>query len=260
MSCLELAWGHLHYRLQGPEAAPVLVLLNSLGTDTRMWDDLVAAIPGYRTLCLDQRGHGLSATPIADYTVEDLAADVVALLDHLGIDEVTAIGCSLGGLVAQALCLDHSARVTAAVFSNTAAAIGSAESWSARIAMVDRDGLAAMAPSVMQRWFAADFAASPAARPWATLLGRSDPEGYKGACRALAQADFRPRVGTIACPALVIAGSADQATPPDLVQDFARSVPGALFSLIEGAGHLPAIDNPKALAALLTRFLGAVHD
>ena len=85
MSVLMRPWGHLHYRLRGPDSGLPVVLLNSLGTDLRMWEGVADRLPAIRLIGMDKRGHGLSATPTDDWTLDDLAADALALMDHLGV-------------------------------------------------------------------------------------------------------------------------------------------------------------------------------
>jgi 3-oxoadipate enol-lactonase len=260
MSCLALDWGHLHVRVRGAVEAPAVLFINSLGTDLRMWEGVAERMPGVRAIGFDARGHGLSATPATDWTIEDLAGDAIAVLDALGIARVVVAGCSVGGMVAQHLAAVHPGRVIAAVFSNTAARIGTAESWQARIAAVEAHGMGAIAEAVLERWFAAPFRQGAAHLLWRTMLERCDPAGYAGTCRALARADLGDRIAAIRCPALVLAGAEDQATPAALVRDLADALADARFHLIAGSGHLPAIDNPAGTAALMLDFLGGyVH-
>lgn len=255
MPILLRPWGHLHYRDGGPRGAPAIVYANSLGTDYRMWDGVVERLPGYRAIRFDKRGHGLSATPAAPWTVEELADDVVALMDHLNIPRASIAGCSIGGIIGQVMGIHHASRVSALVLSNTAAKIGTAESWAQRIAAVERGGMGEIAGVVMERWFAAEFRASPEVKCWETMLLRVDPAGYLATCRALASADLRAGVSLIKAPVLMLAGSADQSTPPAMVRQTAAKIPGARVVEFQGSGHLPAIDAPEATAAAIGEFL-----
>lgn len=255
MHCLIRPWGHMHFHASGPAAAPAILWANSLGTDLRMWDAVVALLPEWRHVRFDKRGHGLSATPDAPWTVTDLADDSAALLRHLGIDRAVVAGCSVGGMIAQALAIRQPALVRSLVLSNTAAKIGTAQAWAARIDAVQAGGIAAIAAAVLDRWFAAPFRQSDVARPWGTMLLRCDPAGYNGTCDALAHADFRAGVGGLVTPTLMIAGSEDQATPPDLVAETCAMIPGARLVTLQGSGHIPAIDAPEATAAVIGHFL-----
>ena len=257
MPVLMRPWGHMHYKDSGT-GLPVL-FANSLGTDLRMWAHVSSQL-ACRSIGFDMRGHGLSATPLADWAVEDIAADAVALLDHLGIDRAVIAGCSVGGMVAQAFGIQHPTRARALLLSNTAAKIGSNDSWTARINAVQSGGIASIADTILDRWFAPPFRTSPDVLPWATMLLRTDPVGYVQTCRALACADLRAGLPTLALPVLVIAGSEDQSTPLALVQETAAAIPGAVLAIVQGSGHIPAIDAPDVTAHLIGGFLERLND
>lgn len=261
MSCLIRPWGHMHFKISGPDGAPAVLWANSLGTDLRMWDAVVTLLPSWRHIRFDKRGHGLSSTPDAPWKVTDLAEDAAALLSHLRIDSAVVAGCSVGGMIAQALAIHHPSFVRALVLSNTAAKIGTPEAWSARMEAVRAGGMALISDAVLERWFAAHFRQSDAAKPWGTMLLRCDPAGYIGTCDALARADFRAGVGGIALPTLMIAGTEDLATPPELVAETCAMIPGAQLVMMQGSGHIPAIDAPEATAAAIGHFLRErLHD
>ena len=255
MSVLIRPWGHQHYRLRGPDGGMPVLFLNSLGTDLRMWEAVIDRLPDIRAIGMDKRGHGLSATPGGDWTLADLAGDALALLDHLGVDRVVVAGCSIGGMIAQKIAVLAPARISGLFLSNTAMKVGTAASWAVRIDGVAAQGLRGLAPQIMERWFAPDFRNSDAAKPWETLLTHGDSAGYVATCRVLAAADLTDESPRISCPVLMLASSADQSTPPDLVRATAAAIPGTRMELIEGSGHIPAIDNPDATSALLASFL-----
>ena len=248
----------LHYRLAGPAAAPVLALVNSLGTDARIWDEVIDRLSSdYRILSYDKRGHGLSDTPAGDYALGDHVKDLLGLLDHLGIAKLALAGVSVGGLIAQGLALRTPGRLTALVLCDTAAKLGDTDGWNARIQAVDSQGLSAIADVVMDRWFSAEFQQS---RPdvlagWRNLFLRSDAAGYVRTCATLRDTDLRGSIGAIVTPTLVVAGEADMSTPVDLVRGCANAIAGARFEILPGVGHIPSIEQPAALAELIGPFL-----
>ena len=145
MGSVQLADGVLNYQLEGPEGAPVLVLSNSLGTNLHMWDTQIPAFTAhFRVLRYDTRGHGDSLVTEGPYSIEQLGADVLALLDALNLDKVHFCGLSMGGLIGQWLGVNASGRLNRLIVCNTAAKIGSPEVWNPRIETVLRDGEAAM--------------------------------------------------------------------------------------------------------------------
>jgi len=245
---------------QGNPDGPALVFANSLGTDHRVWDRVVPAFTAdFRVIRYDKRGHGLSDAPTGDYTIAEHTADLIGILDAKGISKAAVAGVSVGGLIAQSLALTATERVSALILSNTAAKIGTAESWAERIAALESGGIASIADAILDRWFSPDFFAHRAdeLRGWRNMLLRTPLAGYRGTCAAIRDADFRDRVGTVAVPTLCIGGRHDGSTPPEAVQALADAIPGARFVLIEEAGHLPCVEAPAAvIAAMRSMFVG----
>ena len=250
-------WGAMHYRVDGPSDGPVVIFANSLGTDLRLWDAVLPLLPaGMRFIRYDKRGHGLSdlggPAQIADY-----ADDLIALIGTQAKTPVALVGLSIGGLIAQAVAATRPDLAGTLVLSNTAARLGTADSWQTRIDAVVGGGVASIADAVMDRWFAPAFRASPAVAPWRNMLIRTPAEGYTAACAALARADLTLAARTLRLPTLVIAGAADGASPPDIVRATAELIPGAAFHLMRDVGHLPCVEDPAAFAAILSAFLKA---
>lgn len=251
----------LYYRVQGPEDAPVLAFANSLGTDARIWDAVIEQLGGrYRMLSYDKRGHGLSHAPEGEYTLDQHVDDLEGLLDHVGVNALALAGVSIGGLIGQALALRRPERLTALILCDTAPRVGDAAMWNTRIAAVRQGGLAAIADAVMARWFTEGFRRD---RPvelagWRNMFLRMPAAGYAGTCAALRDADLRGQIGAIATPTLVVVGEDDLSTPVELVRETAAAIPDARFAVIEGAGHIPSIEQPRTLADLMTKFLNEV--
>lgn len=257
MQALTRPFGALHVRVDGPAEAPAVVFANSLGTDLRLWDAVLPLLPrGLRTIRHDKRGHGLSATH-GGTDIADHADDAIAVIEHVARGPVVFVGLSIGGMIAQVVAARRPDLVRAVVLSNTAARLGTPESWQARIDAVQAGGLDSIADGVMERWFAPPFRATPALALWRSMLARTPAAGYVAACRALAAADHTAATAALRLPALVIGGDADGATPPALVQATAALIPGAACHIIPGAGHLPPVEAPDAWAALVSPFLAA---
>ena len=254
MSFLRIGGVLLHYRLAGPAAGPVIAFSNSLGTDLRIWDDVVARLGSrYRLLTYDKRGHGLSDSPPGEYSLEDHVDDLAGLFDRLGIAKAVICGVSIGGLIARGFASRHPERTLALVLCDTALKFGDATMWTTRIEAVRRGGMAAIADAVMERWFSPEFIRD---RPddlagWRNLFLRNDVEGYASTCATLRSAE----AGEVKAPSLVVAGAEDRSTPVETVRDLARAIPGARFEIVPGAGHIPSIEQPDKLAGLIERFL-----
>ncbi|WP_289078065.1 3-oxoadipate enol-lactonase [uncultured Thalassospira sp.] len=248
---------HIHYSQSGPKDAPVLVFSNSLGTDLRIWDDVVAALSErFNIVTYDKRGHGLSGIGDAPYDIALHANDLIGLLDHLGLDKVIICGLSVGGLIAQKVTQLQPERVRGLILCDTAPKLGDYNGWNTRIEAIKADGIDVLGDAIMERWLSPMFRKD---RPLETamyrdMLVRTTEAGYIGTCVALRDGDLREAAGKIAVPTLCICGSDDLATPPAVVREMATMIPNAEFELIDGVGHLPCIETPELLTRLIDRF------
>lgn len=244
----------LHYGYRAAQgAAPTLVFANSLGTDLRVWDRVVAALPqDWGVLRHDKRGHGLSVAAPA-LTIETMAQDVEILLDHLEITRFTGVGLSVGGLIMQRLALRRAGQMSHLVLADTAAKIGTPEIWNPRIEAVLRDGIASIGPMILARWFAPAYAETPDFQMWRMMLERTPAKGYAAVCAAIRDADYTADLGKIAAKTLVVVGEDDTSTPPALVQATAEGIPHARFVQIANAGHLPCVEQPQTFVNLLLK-------
>ncbi len=257
MHALTRPFGTLHVRSDGPDTGPAVVFANSLGTDLRLWDHVLPLLPpSLRLIRYDKRGHGLSSTHGGE-SLSDHADDAIAVIEHIARGPVVFVGLSIGGLIGQMVASHRPDLIRALVLSNTAAKLGTAQGWADRIAAIGASGVEGIADTVMERWFAPAFRATPALTLWRTMLTRTPAAGYIAACHALATADQRDAATALRLPVLVIAGSQDGASPPALVRDTAALIPGATFQEIPGAGHLPCVETPAEWAALVAPFLKA---
>ncbi len=246
----------LHYREDGdPNGAP-LVFSNSLGTDLRLWDQVLPLLPkGLRIIRYDKRGHGLSDCPPAPYSMGTLVRDVERLLDALNVKDSVFVGLSIGGMIAQGLAVKRLDLMRAMVISNTGAKIGTVEIWDKRIEDARKGGIEVLADAVMERWFSKTFRATPELAAWRNMLVRTPADGYIGCSAAISGTDLYTPTSGLTLPTLAIAGSEDGSTPPDLVRETADLIKGSRFHLIRGAGHLPCVENPEEYARVLTAFL-----
>lgn len=262
MQFLKTANAVIHYRTVGLETGlPVIALANSLGTDFRIWDDVVARLSDRFAFVLhDKRGHGLSDVGTAPYSIFDHVDDMAALLDHLDLKTVIVIGLSVGGLIAQGLYAKRPDLVKALVLSNTAHKIGTDEMWSNRINAIQANGIGSLLEPIMERWFTPPFRTSDNATyaGCCNMLLLQPVDGYCGTCAAIRDADFTVEAGKIAVPTLCVVGDQDGSTPPALVRSMADLIPGAEFATVENAGHIPCVEQPEAYVATLLPFLQRV--
>ena len=230
----------LSYRLEGPEQAPVLVLSNPVATSRWVWEPQASFFRRhFRVLTYDTRGHGASDAPAGEYTVDELGRDVLALLDHLGVERACFCGLSLGGMTGMWLAAHHPERIAKLVLSSCLPQVGNAPMWNARIEAVLRNGMADIAQSQVSRWFREDFAIRQPDVYQAFVEGirQTSALGYAGCCAVLRDADLSAELPRISRPTLVLAGDADVVTPADKVKAVADAIPQAQFAVLPG-GHL----------------------
>lgn len=247
----------VHHEQNGAADAPLLVFANSLGTDFRVWDTLLPRLRGrFCFIRYDKRGHGLTDARPGPYSIQELAEDLARLLDARGAKGALVCGLSIGGMIAQFLAVARPDLVRGLALMDTAHKIGTAEMWNERIAAIRSGGIASIADAILTRWFSRAFHRD---RPsdlagWRNMLTRTPVEGYLGCCAAVRDADLTDAARSIAVPTLCMVGDQDGSTPPELVAKLARLVPNSRLVTIEGAGHLPCVERPDAVAATMLGF------
>ena len=259
MQILRLDALDLHYREDGDPSGHPVVFSNSLGTDLRLWDQILPLLPkGLRLIRYDKRGHGLTDCPRPPYRMGALVSDLEALLDHLEVKDAVMVGCSVGGLIAQGLAVKRMDQIRAIVLTNTAAKIGTHEMWQDRIDTVIDKGIGAIADAILERWFSKEFLKAPELTAWRNMLTRTPDAGYAGVSAAIQGTDFYTTTSSLTLPTLAMTGTEDGSTPPDLVRETAALIKGSRFELIRGVGHLPMVEKPEVFADLLNGFLKEV--
>jgi 3-oxoadipate enol-lactonase len=247
----------IHYDLAGPPRAPVLAFSNSLGATLSMWDQQVPAFEKqFRVLRYDTRGHGQSSVTPGPYAIEQLARDVLALLDELKLDRVYFCGLSMGGQTGMWLALNAAGRFHKLVLCNTAAKIGTPEMWNTRIESVRKGGMKSISSAVMERWFSADYRTKSPDVVVSTklMLEGANPEGYAANCSAIRDFDARESIVAIRVPTFVIAGTHDAATTPSDGHYLADRIAGARYVELNAA-HLSNIENRDRFNTELSGFL-----
>jgi 3-oxoadipate enol-lactonase len=257
MAFIKLNDAQIYYQWDGPENAPVVVFSNSLGTTHRMWDPQLGAFTrDFRVLRYDTRGHGRSTAAPGPYTIDQLAGDIVQLLDALKLNRVHFCGLSMGGMIGMFLGAAHASRFHKIVLCNTAAKIGTPDIWNARITAVQQGGMKAVAHAVIDRWLTAAYrAAHPGDTAQVlTMLESCNPAGYTASCCAVRDADFRQKLGAIHLPVQIIAGAHDPATPPSDGRFVSEQIPGARYVELSAA-HLSNIEARDEFNRVLLAFL-----
>ena len=244
-------------RIDGPEAAPLLVLSGALGTTTAIWDSQLAALlTCFRVLRHDLPGHGDSPLPEEPVTVESIARAVLELLDELEERTTSFCGISLGGTVGMWLGANAPGRVERLVLACTGASLGTPQLYAERAALVRAEGTAVTLAGARERWFTPGFADSPEARRILDDLAATPSEGYAACCEAVGAFDFRARLPEVVPPTLVVYGEDDPVTPSSVVADLSGGIPDSRCVGIPAAAHLANVEQPEAFAAAVLSHLG----
>lgn len=255
-----IAANHISVRYEIAGEGPWLILAHSLATDLTLWDDqMPALVPNFRVLRYDTRGHGGSSAPDRAYDFGMLAADVLGLMDAIGVERAHFCGISMGGMIAQHVALAAPDRIDKLVLVSTTSGYPpeARAIWAERIAAVRRNGVEPLVAPTLERWFTSPYrAAHPAVMARiGNLIRATPPAGYIGSGQALATLDITEQLAALRCPTLVIAGADDAGTPSAMGKRIAATIPGARFELIESASHLCNVEQSEAFNRLVGEFL-----
>jgi aminoacrylate hydrolase len=254
----------IHYEERG-DGEPI-VLIPGLGMSLATWADVAGRLAGrHRAIAVDPRGSGASDKPDEPYTGELLAGDIAAVLDDAGVESAHVVGMSMGGMIGQELAIRHPARVRSLVLVSTYAA---ADEWTARIfevrrGVLEREGIDA------QLRLGLLFVFSPRSfremREWISgleqRLGDDPPDerAYRRQLDFCAAHDAVRRLGEIAVPALVVVGTHDPLTSPELARELAGLIPGAEYRECEGASHALIWERGELFAELVEGLVDRVE-
>lgn len=257
MPLAQLTGARLRYELDGRASDPVVVFSNSLGTNHRMWKPQIDAFTAhFRVLRYDTRGHGESSVTPGPYSNDQLSRDVVALLDALHIDRADFCGLSMGGMTGMFLGAHAPERLRKIVLCNTAAKIGTAETWNARIETVRKTGMKSVAASVLERWLTPGYRASHPTETKTVLemLEQANPEGYAACCASVRDTDERQSLGHVKVPTLVVAGTHDPSIPLADARYLAGHITSARFAELDAA-HLSNLEAKEEFNRVVLEFL-----
>lgn len=243
-----------------PPEAPAVVLSNSLGATLAMWDQQVAGLAQhFRVVRYNTRGHGESPVPDGPYTIDDLADDVVDLLDRLDLERVHFVGLSLGGMTGLRLAARNPERVDRLVVLCTSALLGPAQAWHDRAGTVRAHGSRAVAEAVVGRWYTDEFATRNPERITAAqaMVAATPAEGYASCCEAIAEMDLTSDLSAITAPTLAIAGADDPVTPQPHLERIASAVTDGRLQVVPHSAHLANDEQPAIVTPAILHHLTA---
>jgi 3-oxoadipate enol-lactonase len=243
-------------------AGPAILFIHGYPLDRTIWREQIRALDGFRRIAPDLRGMGQSDAPDLGYSMSIYAADLAALLDTLGVNEVVLCGLSMGGYVALEFVRQWRARVRGLVLMDTRAEADTPEvrrGRDAAAATAKERGASAIADTMLPKVLApGTLARRPdLAEGMRALMSSTPVAGIVGALAAMRDREgSESLLPTLAgVPALIVVGEADTLTPPDQARAMAKSIPGARIAIIPGAGHLPPVEQPETTTERLREFL-----
>lgn len=249
----------LHYRFDGPEQGPVVMLSNALGSDLTMWEFQVPALveAGYRVLRYDSRGHGHSAVPEGPYSIELLAADAVGLMDGLGLEMVHFCGLSKGGMIGQMLGSRYGARLISLTLSSTAAYMAPKEIWDERIETVRKGGMAVVVDATLDRWFtkAGQMHLASSVEKMRRVILNTPVKGFCACCFAIRDMDQRETIRTVLTPTLVMVGEHDSGTPVSAAEYIHQGIISSSLTIISDAAHFVHMEQSSRFNHALLEFI-----
>ncbi len=251
----------INYQIDGPKDAPWLVFSNSLATSTAMWDEQAEALQSaFRVLRYDQRGHGGTEAPAGRYAFATLLDDALGLLDALGIAKAHFAGLSMGGATALGLAERRPDRLDRVIVCDSPcqSTPQSSELWEERIAVAQRQGMAALVEPTIGRWFPPETLAKnpPHLDKVRAMIRTTAVNGFIGCAAALANHDYATAAATVRRPVLFMAGEKDGATPAAM-RKLHEKAAGSRFIELPGAGHISNMDRPAEFNRALRDFLAA---
>jgi pimeloyl-ACP methyl ester carboxylesterase len=257
---LRVDGGELEYAVAGD--GPALLLLHAFPLALFMWDAQAAALAAtHRVIRFDARGFGGSDPGRGPLTMERIADDAAALLEHLGIPKAVVGGCSMGGYAALAFVRRHPQRLLGLVLQDTRAGADSEEGKSGRTALAAK--VLAEGASVAVSAFLPKLLGETSHREQQPLVAAlrerilgTSPQAIAAALHGLAaRADSGPTLSQVRVPTLVLVGAEDVLTPPAESQAMAAAIPGARLEIVPRAGHLANLERPEAVNAAFASFL-----
>ena len=253
--------GHkLAYSLSGDQSRPVVVLSHSLATSMEIWGyQLPMLTHRFRVLLYDLRGHGASEMPGDSCTLQELASDVAALLDHLEIPSAAFVGLSIGGMIGQVFALQFPDKLSSLVLCSTGSQAGDQMKLTIddRISKVGEDGLRSQLQATLGRWFTSRFVEErPGTMAWVSdLILSTSPEGYIGCSRAIQSLNTIDALPAIRAKTLLIPGEHDSGFPESISRAIQQKIAGSELILLRNAAHLGNVEQAHSFNEILIDFM-----
>jgi 3-oxoadipate enol-lactonase len=253
----------LAYALYGDDHRPVVVMSHALATNMDIWAyQLPLLAHRFRVLVYDLRGHGRSAAPGDSYTLQELASDVAALLDHLQIPRAAFVGLSVGGMIGQVFALKYPDRLSGLVLCSTGSRTEQAAKATIeeRINRVRAEGLESQVSATLNRWFSSKFIAeAPATMAWVSdLILATSVDGYAGCGRAILELDLTDALSDVRVKTLIIPGEYDLGFPEKVSRTIQQKIANSELVLLKGAAHIGNVEQAHLFNEIVVDFLSRI--
>lgn len=259
MSYTSVGKRRIHYRDEG-HGDHTLLFSNSLGASLAMWDAQAQQLAAeFRVLRYDHPGHGKSDPVQDDHDDAQFVHDALAVMDAAGVEKAHFIGLSMGGMIGQLLACQFPERVDTLTLCATGGKLPPADAWENRATTALSEGLATMVELSRGRWFTPGFIDQHAAAVQASLadLANVHPASYARCCRFIRDFDIFDRIHELTANSLLIAGQQDAATPPSMLEQLHRAMPGSRLEIVEPAAHMLSVERAAEVSALIRDFIRA---
>jgi 3-oxoadipate enol-lactonase len=238
------------------DEGPEVVLVHALGLDWRMWEPVMVALSGGRRVsAYDIRGHGSARGSPKPYSMDDAAADLIALLDAVELERAHIVGLSYGGGIAQTAAVRHPERFESlALLATTDYPF---DTFEARARSGEVDGIEAQVIPSLTRWFTAGALATNGwgVRYARECVRRAYPEDWAAAWRSFTGLDVQDRLSGFEPPTLVLAGELDASTTPEIMAAIAARIPGSRYRVLPDTPHMQTLEQAGLVVDALAEFI-----
>ena len=246
----------LNYKKVGNNKDQILLFIHPLGADHSVFNKVMVGLSrDYTCYSVDIRGHGKSPVIEPPYSIESMAADISSTF--VFDKPVNVMGVSIGGMIAMSLAIKKLIPIKKLILSDTGHVIGNYQLWQERIDLVNSGGLEKIVDMAIERWFPEKFRTEfPELMDECKRIQlKTSVKGYVAACQAIQSANLTDEVFKIENDTLVINGSKDISTPPELGRQLKDLITNGTFRELDGIGHVPPLQDPNLTIKILREFL-----
>lgn len=256
---IKLGQTNLSYQLSRKGDGPTVALIHCFGSNKKYWDFHKTSFSNYNNLIFDVPGHGESTLYKGRCSLEQIADDIVALLDRLNIDQIHLGGVSMGGMISQTLILKYPERVTSLMLINTTCEISEDQKilWKQRGEKVLSKGIQSVHKAMMERWFTKNTIKSnaPGYKYMSNAFKSFSVQSFRVISEAMCNLNTNEKLKTIEVPTLIVATPNDPGAPTYISKRMAEFIKGSTLHWLQPAQHLSSLEHPAEFNSIVHAFL-----